>query len=68
MKGIKNHVKKAHRGIQIDLYQSPTCLWFACIPDRVNFVYKSPEMKTKDQVIADCKRYIDAHYESLCKK
>ena len=56
---VKNHVKKKYKGIQIDVYHGRNGYWYAYIPNRVNFIYKTMDYKTKDMAIQDCQRYID---------
>ena len=55
----KNHVKKKYKGIQIDVYHGMNGAWYAYIPNRVKYVYKTADMKTKDMVVRDCQNYID---------
>ncbi len=56
---VKNHVKKKYKGIQIDVYHGLNGYWYAYIPNRVNFEYKTADLKTKDMAIQDCQQYID---------
>lgn len=56
---VKNHVKKKYKGVQIDVYHGLNGYWYAYIPNRVNFVYKTVDYKTKELAIKDCQQYID---------
>ena len=62
---VKNHVKKQYGGIQIDVYHGLNGYWYAFIPNRVNFNYKTVDYKTKDMAIKDCQQYIDQQIQEL---
>lgn len=64
----KHHIKKQHRGIQIDLYQDMDATWFALIPNRVSPVHRTPNCKHSSEAVKLGREYIDKHYDALSTK
>jgi hypothetical protein len=59
MSPFKHHIKKQYKGYQIDVYHGMNGYWFAFIPNRVKFEYKTKNYSNREAAIKDCQGYID---------